>query len=182
MGLEEVRGSGRRSRTLEAAQHEALEMAGSSGGRRRVWRRLKTRRQQARSSGGSRKLWRRQEALEAAARSGGGSKVWRRVWPIAYSSPTRRCLRFTSCPPSTVLLAIDLDLLPAISPPVTARDQAPGHHPPPACHRALAHHPTYACYSARHRCARVLPPSHLIEFVEEVWKSCRSGGHAGMKP
>jgi hypothetical protein len=87
-----------------------------------------------------------------------------------------------------VLLAIDVDLLPAIHlqplPTIHQLLQAihlrPGIHlqlhlllgirlrlllgislPPPARDLALAHHPTYACYPARHRCAWASPPFPL---------------------
>src|SRR5947207_15156194 len=99
-GLDEVKGSG-------GSKHKALEMGGSSGDGRKLWG-WQEALGVAGSSRGGRNLWTRLEAvegccggskksLEAAGSSGGSGKVWRRMQPIAYSSPTRRCLRLISC-------------------------------------------------------------------------------------
>ena len=137
----EAIGSSGGGRRLGGSKHEALEVVeGSEAASTELWRRLEG------CCGGSRKLWRHQGALEVVARSGGGSEVWRHMLPIAYSSPTRRYLPFTSCPPST---SDSTSCLPS------TRDLA------------LAHHLSYACYPAAMAVYGLLP-SRLIVLVEEV--------------
>ena len=146
----EAIGSSGGGRRLGGSKHEALEVVeGSEAASTELWRRPEG------CCGGSRKLWRHQGALEGVARSGGGSETWRHMLPIAYSSPTRCCLPFTSCPPST---SYSTSCLPS------TRDLA------------LTHHPSYACYPARHRGAWVSP--FPLEYAcgggLEVWR-CSEG-------
>jgi hypothetical protein len=61
----------RMSKVPEAAHHEALEMAGSSGSGRRFWRSEVLK--EVEGSGGS-----KHEALEVVEGYGGGQRLWRR--------------------------------------------------------------------------------------------------------